>query len=75
MERPEEFRRVSGTMLINLLTQSLDQGNQEQANKIAIELSCRLYSPGKDFNELLEGFGYAEVKEEKPKQKIKHMGS
>lgn len=73
MERSELYKDTASTLLLNLLTQSLANHNQVQANQIAVELAYRVYSPGKNFDDLLAGFGYSEIEEEE-KQKIKHMG-
>lgn len=72
MERREDLKQLSHVTLINLLIEAFDKKEQQTVNIIAEELAYRLYSPEKDYDKLLQGFGYAEIKEEKPK--IKHMG-
>lgn len=52
--------------LVTLLTEAMNEKNQELINKYAYELTLRLYVPGCNyaFEDILEGFGFKKIEKE-----------
>lgn len=61
------MRDIKTCDLIELLTKAIREQNQELINKCAYELTVRLYVPkkGYSFDDILEGFGYKEIIDDK----------
>jgi hypothetical protein len=52
--------------LVTLLTAAINQQNQTLVNEYAMQLTARLYVPGKgySFDDILVGFGYKEIEKD-----------
>ena len=59
------MKELTTAEIVTLLTQAMNEQNQEKINKYAYQLTLRIYVPGTDyaFEDILEGFGYKKIEE------------
>ena len=59
----EKLRTVSTVLLIDVLDNALKEGEQDIANIVAYELTCRVWVPNAEtsFEDMLRQFGYKDT--------------
>lgn len=59
------MKELTTAEIVTLLTQAMNEQDQERINKYAYQLTLRIYVPESDysFKEILEGFGYKKIEE------------
>ena len=59
------MKELTTAEIVTLLTQAMNEQDQERINKYAYQLTLRIYVPESDysFEEILAGFGYKKIEE------------